>query len=139
MLLNESVSLEKENEVIWLSGVDDAHFYDCHNFDKTLDNIPESNRFVVMLSHTPETYKEAWVSGVDYILAGHTHGGQLCLPNGAPIITNTNCPRSFTSGPWQYKSMKGYTSRGIGTSCLPVRFFCPPEVTIHELNGNNKA
>ncbi len=44
-----------------------------------------------------------------------------------------HCPRRFVSGPWQYGNMKGYTSRGTGSSGLPVRYSCPPEITLHKL------
>jgi len=132
MLLNEAVPIRKNGAEIWLAGIDDAHLYDCHDIDKALARVPgKATR--ILLSHTPETYAEAAGAGVDYVLCGHTHGGQICLPGGVPLITNARCPRRFCAGPWNFNGMRGYTSRATGASCLPVRFFCPPEVTIHEL------
>jgi len=93
----------------------------------------------ILLSHTPETYAEAEDAGVDYIICGHTHGGQVCLPGGIPIITNAKCPRSFCSGSWEYRKMLGYTSRATGSSGLSVRFNCPPEITIHKLEAGEQA
>jgi predicted MPP superfamily phosphohydrolase len=132
MLLNEAVSIRKNGAEIWLAGIDDAHLYDCHDIAKALAPVPD-NTPAILLSHTPETYAEAAQAGVDYILCGHTHGGQICLPRGFPLITNARCPRRFCAGPWNFNGLRGYTSRATGASCLPVRFFCPPEVTIHEL------
>ena len=132
MLLNEAVSVRKNGAEIWLAGIDDAHLYDCHDIAKALAPAPH-NAPKLLLSHTPETYFEAAQAGVDYILCGHTHGGQICLPGGIPLITNAQCPRRFCAGSWNFNGMRGYTSRATGSSCLPVRFFCPPEVTIHEL------
>ncbi|MCP4629753.1 MAG: metallophosphoesterase [bacterium] len=132
MLLNEAVAIRKNGAEIWLAGIDDAHLYDCHNIAKALAPVPQ-NTPRILLSHTPETYAEAAEAGVDYVLCGHTHGGQICLPGGFPLITNAQCPRRFCAGPWSFNGMRGYTSRATGASCLPVRFFCPPEVTIHEL------
>jgi uncharacterized protein len=138
MLINESTPIPRDNEEIWISGIDDAHLYDCHDISKTLNGIP-AHATTIMLSHTPEVYREAGSAGVDYLLCGHTHGGQICLPGGIPIITNARCPRSFCAGPWGYRRMKGYTSRAAGASGLPVRFFCPPEITVHELLKEEKT
>ena len=135
MLLNEAVPIQKDGAEIWLAGIDDAHLYDCHDIPKVMSRVPEKG-LSILLSHTPETYAEAADAGVDYIICGHTHGGQICLPGGIPIITNAGCPRRFCSGSWRYKQMPGYTSRATGSSGLPIRFFCPPEITIHELLVN---
>lgn len=132
ILLNEAMPIKKDDAEIWISGIDDAHKYNCHDIQKALSNIPEK-AIAIFLSHTPETYAEAADAGIDYFLCGHTHGGQLCLPGSIPIVTNAKCPRKFCSGPWKYKKMQGYTSSGIGFSCLPVRYNCPPEITLHEL------
>ena len=132
MLLNEAVPIKKNDSEIWLAGIDDAHLYRCHDIEKALAKIPEKS-VKILLSHTPETYAEASSANIDYLLCGHTHGGQLCLPGGIPLITNAKCPKNYCKGAWNHEGMKGYTSRGIGSSSLPVRFFCPPEITVHEL------
>ena len=89
--------------------------------------------FSILLSHTPETYREAAAAGFDLMLSGHTHGGQLCLPGGIPIKLEARLPRSMGAGAWRYAEMAGYTSVGAGTSLLPVRLNCPPEITLHTL------
>jgi len=138
MLLNEAVPVKKDGAEIWLVGVDDAHLYDCHDIPKAVSKVPEKG-LNILLSHTPETYAQAAVAGVDYIVCGHTHGGQICLPGGIPIITNAGCPRDFCCGSWKYRKMLGYTSRATGSSGLPVRFNCPPEITIHALGGGEQV
>jgi hypothetical protein len=70
---------------------------------------------------------------MDLYLCGHSHGGQICLPGERPIITHCRCPRSYKAGPWQHETMRGYTSRGVGTSLFPIRLFCKPEIIIHTL------
>jgi len=132
LLLNEAVSIQREDEAIWIAGTDDCHFYQVDNLPKALGEIP-SNGFKVLMAHSPELLDEAEQAGVNYYLSGHTHGGQICLPGGIPLLTNAHCPRKFVSGPWQYGKMKGYTSRGTGSSGLAVRYFCPPEITLHRL------
>jgi predicted MPP superfamily phosphohydrolase len=137
MLLNESASVSKNGAEIWLAGVDDAHLYDCHDIAKADANVP-ANAVKILLSHTPETYAEAADAGFDYVICGHTHAGQICLPGGIPIIVNAGCPRRFCAGLWHHRGLQGYTSRATGSSALAVRFFCPPEITIHELNRDEE-
>ena len=137
MLLNESVSIAQNGVELWLAGIDDAHLYACHDIPKAGANIP-SNAVKILLSHTPETYKEAADAGFDYVICGHTHAGQVCLPGGIPVIVNAGCPRRFCSGYWHYRGLQGYTSRAAGASGLAVRFFCPPELTIHELHRDEE-
>ena len=69
----------------------------------------------------------------DLMLSGHTHGGQICLPGRIPITIDSKLPRHMASGPWTYGKMNGYTSVGVGSSIVPVRFNCPPEITLHRL------
>ncbi len=135
MLLNESVALKRNNQSIWFAGVDDPHYYQTDDVDKAVQNIP-ADETVVLLSHSPEIIDEASDIGIDYYLCGHTHGGQVCLPGGMPIITNARNKRKYSSGSWEYGEMKGYTSRGTGSSGLPVRIFCPPEITVHTLKAD---
>ncbi len=132
VLLNESATLERDGARIHLSGIDDPHYFRCDNFEKAADAIP-SDELAILLSHSPETYRRAAHLGFDLLLCGHTHGGQICLPGGLPLITNANCPRRFCSGAWRYRELQGYTSVGSGSSMVDVRFNCPPEVTTHEL------
>ena len=66
-------------------------------------------------------------------LSGHTHGGQICLPGSIPITLDAVLPRRLGSGPWKYHTMVGYTSNGVGTSIVEVRFNCLPEITLHHL------
>jgi hypothetical protein len=87
----------------------------------------------ILLSHTPEAYRRAAHAEYNLMLCGHTHGGQICLPGGLPVLTDTASPRRFARGAWCYHGMIGYTSAGAGTSIVDVRLNCPPEVTLHRL------
>jgi uncharacterized protein len=134
MLLNESVALERSGQRIHLAGIDDAHFYRVDNIEKAAQAIPHED-FSILLSHTPEIYRQSAHAGFDLLLSGHTHGGQICLPGGIPITLDALLPRSFGSGAWKYGDMAGYTSVGAGSSVVPVRFNCPPEITLHCLRS----
>ena len=134
MLLNECVSLPRANEQIYLVGIDDAHFYRVDNIEKAASTIPPAS-FTVLLSHTPEVYRHAAHAGFDLLLSGHTHGGQICLPRSVPITLDSVLPRRFGSGLWRYHEMIGYTSVGVGSSVVPIRLNCPPEITLHRLHS----
>lgn len=132
MLLNESVAIERMGETIHLAGVDDAHYYRVDNIEKAAKGIP-SSAVSILLSHTPEIYRQAAHAGFDLFFCGHTHGGQICLPGGFPLSLDARCPRRLGSGSWRHVQMQGYTSNGAGTSIVEVRINCPPEITLHTL------
>ena len=132
MLLNENLSIARNNQRIYLAGIDDAHFYRVDSVEKAAIGVP-SGDFSILLSHTPEVYQQASYADFNLLLSGHTHGGQICLPGRIPITLDSVLPRYMGSGPWKYRDMIGYTSVGAGTSVVPVRYNCPPEITLHRL------
>lgn len=132
LLMNEMAPLKRGQSTLYLAGVDDAHYYKAHNLHRAGDNIPAGG-VSLLLSHTPEIWREAAHAGYDLFLCGHTHGGQICLPGGIPVTLDSDCPRRLGRGFWQVNGMQGYTSPGSGTSVLNVRLNCPPEVTLHTL------
>lgn len=134
MLLNEAEMLVRREDRIHLCGIDDGHFYRVDNIEKAAENVPP-DQYSILLSHTPEIYRQAAHAGFDLLLAGHTHGGQICLPGSIPITLDSVLPRAFGSGLWSYGRMAGYTSTGAGSSIVAVRFNCPPEITLHRLEN----
>lgn len=133
-LLNENVALERDGTRIHLAGVDDPHFYQTDNFEKATEGIPQEE-ISILLAHTPEVYRKAAGTGFDLMLCGHTHAGQICLPGGRHIVKNVHCPNMLLRGAWKFHGLRGYTSPGTGSSGVPVRFFCPPKITLHTLRG----
>jgi hypothetical protein len=72
VLFNECIAIRRGEDAIYLAGVDDAHFYRADNIEKAATEIPE--RCVsILLSHTPEIYRQAAHAGFDLMLSGHTH------------------------------------------------------------------
>jgi uncharacterized protein len=132
MLLNECEVIRRGDERIYLAGIDDAHYYRVDNIEKAAAEIPHA-AFSILLSHTPEIYRQAAHAGFALILSGHTHGGQICLPGSIPITLDAVLPRRMGAGAWTYHTMAGYTSVGVGTSIVAARINCPPEITLHHL------
>jgi predicted MPP superfamily phosphohydrolase len=132
MLYNEGAVLEHGAGRLWLAGVDDPHFYACHDPAAAMAGRP-ADVPALFLCHSPEAAAEACALGADLFLCGHTHGGQICLPGAVPLITNAAAPRSRARGAWTLEGMRGYTSRGTGCSSCQARLNCPPEIAVHTL------
>ncbi len=135
MLLNEAETLERRDQRIHLVGIDDAHYYRVDNIEKAVSQLP-GDEFSILLSHTPEIYRQAAHADFDLLLSGHTHGGQICLPGAIPVTLDLVLPRRMGSGLWKYHDMVGHTSVGVGSSIVPVRINCPPEITLHHLRAS---
>ena len=132
ILLNEAICLPVGQARIYLAGIDDPHFYKTHDWNRVTPSPKAQNTLRVLLSHSPETWREAQ-GRFDWMLSGHTHGGQICLPGGVAIIRNGRCPSDLLAGAWKRGNLQGYTSRGTGCCGVAARFFCPPEITLHTL------
>ena len=132
LLINENVMITQGAGKLFLAGIDDAHYFCADDIDKAAQGMTEKIPSI-LLSHTPAIYQQAAEAGFDLLLAGHTHGGQICLPGGIPIVLDSDCPRFLGRGAWRYTKMQGYTSVGSGTSVVNVRINCSPEITLHTL------
>jgi len=132
VLSNECETITRGTEAIYVAGVDDPHFYRADNIEKASTAIPLES-YSILLTHTPEIYRQAAHAGFDLLLSGHTHGGQICLPGGVAMTYDSVLPRRLGKGAWKHHDMHGYTSVGAGSSVVPVRFNCPPEITLHTL------
>jgi predicted MPP superfamily phosphohydrolase len=130
VLMNESVPIVRDGARVSLVGIDDAHYFRTHNFHKAAADVPHDG-CAILLSHTPEPYRHAAHADYSLMLCGHTHGGQICLPGGVPILTDSDAPRALARGAWNYQGMAGYTSVGCGSSIVDVRLNCLPEITLH--------
>jgi len=135
VLLNENTSIERSGEKLWFAGIDDPHFYRTHDFEAARRGIPQG-ACSILLSHSPETFDTARHYGFNFMLSGHTHGGQICLPGGIAIVRNGRCPSAQFTGAWSHHGLHGYTSRGTGSCGVAARFNCPPEIIVHVLRAD---
>ena len=132
-LLNEHISIERNRDQIQITGIDDPHH---HYTNHALKAASDSNgAFKIMLAHSPEFCHIAENNQYRLYLCGHTHGGQVCLPGGKPVITQLINEKDKVYGHWKINRMKGYTSAGCGTSGIPVRFNSQSEITIFRLKS----
>jgi hypothetical protein len=107
--------------------------------DRLLDRYPPrlGNSARIVLSHYPDHVLRLGPLHPDVVLAGHTHGGQVCLPGGHPIITHDDLPKSMCHGMHRVNDTWLLVSRGVGYATYPIRLFAPPEVFEVELRGAN--
>ncbi|MBA2124491.1 hypothetical protein B9J78_06145 [bacterium Unc6] len=126
---NQSIAINQQN--MWIIGVDDpvgGH----DNLSRAMGGVPEEG-FKLLLSHSPAIIEEAHRAGIELVLAGHTHGGQVYIPLISHLIVRLLRGKGYIAGLYSVGQTYLYVSRGIGTSILPLRAFCPPEITLIKL------
>lgn len=128
MLINESTTIDREGARLSITGTDDPHYFQTEANEAALAGAPEG--FKIALIHTAEVADRAAAHGVRLYLAGHTHGGQVCLPGGRPILTRLHRFRRYALGKWRHGEMQGYTTAGVGSSPPAVRFNSRAEVAL---------
>lgn len=125
VLLNETVSFARDEDQVHVTGVDDVHRFRTEEAHAALETAPDG--FCIALVHSPEITEVAARRHRVY-LTGHTHGGQICFPNGRPFASEATRFGDMCQGLWRHDNMIGYTSRGLGACVVPFRSFCPGEV-----------
>lgn len=106
-----------------LPGVDRDDPTDMFDVEAREADVP-----LLAMSHFPDAIRRLERARPDLVLAGHTHGGQICLPWGWAPLTHDSLPRTMCAGVHATDSGVLIVARGLGTTKLPVRFFSPPEV-----------
>ena len=141
MLLNEAEALVRSGQHIHLVGIDDAHYYRVDNIEKAASRL-SGDEFSILLSHTPEIYRQAAYADFDLLLSGHTHGGQICLPGAIPITSMRSCragwdPGSGSIAIWSDipRSASGRPSSLLGSTA----FRRSPFITCAAVNTGDRA
>ena len=131
LLVNAAHCLRRQEASLWIVGVDDPH--------KRFDDLPAAlsavppDAPVILLAHSPEVILQPLDPRIRLILSGHTHGGQICLPGGKALYHNTRLLAKFSAGRHNVHGAVLYVSRGVGSTRLPLRYNCPPEITVFTL------
>lgn len=132
MLVNDADCIRLPSGELWVAGVDDA-ILGRPDLHATLRQVPV-DAITILLWHEPDRAEDAARFGPLLQLSGHTHGGQVRIPFlgevSAPVLG-----RRFVQGRFEVGDMTLYVSNGIGMYRPPVRFNCPPEVTLIHLMG----
>lgn len=139
MLLNEHAVMERNGAKIYIAGVDDCFLFDSADICLAANGIP-AGTFKILISHSPQLYKQAAKYGFNLLISGHTHGGQVCFPGGIPVFKGAKIPRKIVKGSWRHKKLTGFTTSGAGASGnVTARFFCPPQIAVLTLKTVKSA
>lgn len=133
---NEGRLVRTADRMVWIAGVDDL-MLGRPDINRALNGASLGTP-VVLLSHNPDIYPWADLAGVDLVLSGHTHGGQINLPGIGPLLTRCHIGRDMATGLSRGQHGALHVSRGLGET-LPVRLNCPHHATIIELRGKNQV
>ncbi|WP_074011121.1 metallophosphoesterase [Numidum massiliense] len=133
MLINEHVALMHKEETLYVAGVDD-HLAGASDVEEALRGIPE-RACTILLSHEPDVADDYTRYPLALQLSGHSHGGQIRLPLLGSIYTPA-LAKKYTSGLYTVPDsrLQVYTTRGIGTTRLPLRVHCRPELSVITLH-----
>lgn len=132
VLRNHAIPLERGTARLWIAGMDDA-WERAADLPGTLQRVP-AGEATVLLAHEPDVADYVARFPVDLQLSGHSHGGQVRIPGIGPIILPWMAQK-YPEGLNRVGNLQVYTNRGIGVIAPPVRFNCPPEVTLITLRS----
>jgi predicted MPP superfamily phosphohydrolase len=130
LLRNDSVRVERGNDHIVVAGIDDV-LYGEPDLDITVSNI-QTDDFIILLAHEPDFADIASQYPIQLQLSGHSHGGQIRFPMLGAVVTPPY-GQKYPDRLYQVEQLKLYTSRGVGTTGVPFRMLCRPELTLIEL------
>lgn len=132
MLVNEGFRFEANGASFWLCGVDDHMVGKADLTSALKGSFPDEMK--LLLAHNPIIFRQATRYKVDLTLSGHTHGGQVKVRDPEKRLLPR---RKLSSGLHRRKDSQIYITRGIGTVVLPIRYQCPPEISLLELRSVN--
>ena len=132
VLRNRSIPIERDNDRLWIAGVDDV-LGGNDDLQLALRGITD-DQAVVLGVHEPDYAESVKRQRVDLQLSGHSHGGQVRLPLiGPPFLPPLG--RMYPLGLYPLGTLTLYTNPGIGTIRIPARLNCPPEITLLKLRA----
>lgn len=123
-ILNNSNYYIKEKN-LYICGVED-YVTGCPNIDKAFEDTKQPR---ILLMHSPDLYPNV-VENVNLVLAGHNHGGQVNIPFIGPLFVPSKSGKKYLYGYFNDGFKKMFVTKGLGTSILPIRFNCIPEIVI---------
>jgi predicted MPP superfamily phosphohydrolase len=131
VLINEGMRFEQNGETFWIAGVDDS-MVGLEDISLALAGARE-DEMKLLLAHNPIVLRRAVRASVDLVLSGHTHGGQVAIRGER---SSARPRKRALQGLWRQGNTQIYVNRGLGTVVLPIRYGCPPEISLLELRSN---
>lgn len=132
VLRNRHVRLARDSASLFVAGVDDLR-YGKDNLQQALAGVTRGWP-TLLLCHNPAILPYAATYGVELVLAGHTHGGQVGLPRLRSLAARRGVRLPWADGWQELNGTQLYISRGLGTVVFPIRFRCPAEIPVLQLH-----
>lgn len=142
MMRNESVFIEKDGAKVCLMGIEDTKKSMVEDREELIGYVDKAIDMAnyhfdsynstpkILLAHKPYFFKDIAKRNIDLTLSGHTHGGQVVLAKfGDFNLSLASTVSEYVSGIYKENGSQMYVSRGIGSSSVPLRLNCPPEIT----------
>lgn len=132
-LTNSVFTISRGNDTLHICGMDDIWEGNIR-IDEVIETLPDHSS-AILLAHEPDFADISAATGrFDLQVSGHSHGGQVVVPFYGPLIL-PHLGQKYHTGLYQVGNMIHYTSRGVGMIDPPVRFNCPPEITVFSLDS----
>lgn len=133
ILINQHIPLYRKKDYLFIAGVDDL-WAGKLNLQETLKGTDDKPK--ILLCHNPDAIEMIKRTDIDFVMAGHTHGGQVNLPLFGPPTSFSKFGARYVSGLFYEGKTILYVNKGIGVSIFPVRFLARPEITIFTLQNS---
>jgi predicted MPP superfamily phosphohydrolase len=142
VLRNSNKKIQRNNDYIYIAGVDDVAKYNIKTIKSIYSNqLSKASKdinnkdFCILLAHRPELFDIYAEKGFDLTLSGHTHGGQIRIPFvGGIFVPNQGFFPKYIDGVYKKDASAMFISKGLGSSLFPSRMFNNPEIAIITLN-----
>jgi len=131
VLRNSRHAIHAGGKTLWMLGVDDL-WWNSDDLPAALESVPARDA-KILLCHNPLGIWQASARGVDLVLSGHTHGGQVRLP-GFRSLYRSKLGERFVEGWNRLNGTQIYVNRGIGKVVVPIRVACPAEIACLRLH-----
>lgn len=127
VLSNSNTKIKIKDKTIYIAGVEDLQT-GSPNVEKALENTTSPR---ILLTHSPDIFPDIWQDDINLILAGHLHGGQIRIPLIGAIIIPSKYGNTYSQGLIvDNNNKKMIVTKGLGTSILPIRFNCKPDLIV---------
>lgn len=139
VLRNKAIPIERKGQHLYIVGVDD-YWESSYSLSEALKDVPK-DACRILLSHNPDVNEdiENLSERIDFIISGHTHGGQVVLPFVGALYIPSPFGQKYLAGLVRDQKRQTYISRGLGLFFVPVRINCPPDVSLLTLGREQRS